>query len=1012
MQQRSFQVIFFLWIFFPLRGDASLTFNLSPNPKDKRPPVAVEKNLTTQVPKAALPNISSEKTTEALDEESLNSSLQRYELILSQEKKIENIIVLKFNQIVCYMQLARISRIRTGGKSLVNDEEQHLKKALKIIDDILGQKKIPNELISQMYYFQGLSYLDLGLKEKSRQLFEKAIVTYPNSKFVTSLSLYLADLYYDERDLPKALEGYKRFYSKMGPQEKDLADYKMAWIYMNQSQIDQAVNLFIDLVKRSTSTSMVQDAILSLSVALSEKFDQESILARLDKDQIPEHHKLDILSSVYENFLKQPQKERSKIWEKILHSKAGGEGIVKLISNELQMMELGDKIEKEVYSLQNIQKYLLIHQKKIKGFSAPLLTSLGFDLERLISKSLTLYQKEKTDNRYKMLRLTIDSYLKLNVFKRQVEVASLLMDLLTETNEDEQLMSLCQEILANPQYQVLREKAKLLVLLNFEKKYLNDPKNNQSKFFSLVKIYLKNLKAEQWENVAQKFCDYLVKANLYNDAQEVAVNLNQYYPKEDHFLRLITIKFELKKCPDIISLLSNKKELDKKLIDYKRECHLIMAQDSKTTAKSFSGYQQNIQDFIGLSQGAKKNAAIADYLNTMEEIRDKVGKESNNQKFLMDYQNLLEHQFFAYRFEKEIFPVYQREILRLVENGDFKKALFYLNNCDKNSSCSSLFLLASSLQKISSFDGSKDPSILLNQKLEGDMSKYLSLVYPETILKLYWQDLDRKNPDPRILLVASRLSNIDWADSKFKNIYDRVSGLLTKDEKPFIYASSWIGLDKIHFPMGTTRHRLKDQDILMLMKKVQQTRQLILSELSIYSLASQKMILTKAMNTELRMGEVIKLSAIPKNLDPVKVGEYEEGLKKLAEEFIAQSESYRKSLSNLDQQQKNNGANIYEQLIPPQEIVLWPWGTPDAKALRIKQFVHDENYVQALFYLDYLLSLSKITTEDYYLRRSGILLISASKRKKVLPMVKYVWEECESGKQTQMLSAWQLRSKK
>ena len=1010
MQQRSFQkiiksLILIFSLFLTEEGSATLSFETTSAAKANKPvtiatPTPKPSDTLTKTNGPAL-----EKPVILDDEKSIKESLKRYDLILSQEKKLNDIISLQFNRIVCFMQLARISRIKNGGKTLVKEEEKYLKTALDIIEYILKIKNISVQVTSQMYYFKGLCYLDLGLKQKSRDYFEKAIITYPNAKYVTSLSLYFADLLYDERKLPEALIAYRKYYSKMSPEEKDLADYKVSWIYLNQSKMDQAVDLFLTLVNRSTSQSMIQDSINSLPIALCEKFDQDFILEKLEKSHITEEHKIEVLAIVYENFLKQPEKERSRILDKIVSSKVDGEIIVKLLTIEIQMMRFEDNINKEVANLLKIQKYFYQNLKKVKSYGHQTLTILGEELERLIAKSLGQYQKAKNESRYQILSLTIDIYLKLNSFGREVEVTSLLIDLLVETNKDEQLMTLCMDILVNPKLSSLKNKAKLQILLGYEKKYLLDSKNYETKFFNLVKIYLKDLKADQWENVAQKFSDYLVKANLNSDAEEIYQKLYIYNPKFEYFLRLVSIKFELKKCPEIISLLSDKKDLDKKLVEYKRECYLVVAQDSKATKKPFETYQQNILEFIALSTGAKKNAAIADYLKTMKQDKD----TKENEK----YHDLLDHHFFEIRFEKEIFPIYQQEILHLIEIGEFSKSLVYLNNCEKNESCKEMRPLQVSIKQVQLLDTVKINNPLKNQHYDGEIGKYLLLIQPEDFLQHATTEKNSKQySDPRILLLAARLANVDWSDPKSKTIYNQVLDLLGKDEKPVTFSPTWQKIIKINFPKEKIRNRLKDQDIMFLMKMVQQTRKSLLSDLGQYSVNSQKILLNKAMETEIRMGEVIKTSPIPTNLDSSKIKEYEEGLRQLSEEFDLQASSYLKSLANLDLQKVDLATTLYSQLKVPDVIEKWDWGSKDEPGEKIKKLVQDEQYMQALFYLDYLISSSKINNEDYYVRRSGVLLFSAIKRNKILPMIKYVWEECETNKQMQILNAWKERGLK
>lgn len=1014
MQYKAIEIAFiFFLVLFSTKGNAGLSFKLEKPLVEKKTEVFLDKSLSVSTPKIVDPQFVLDKSNIVENEKVILLSLSRLNLILKNEKKIDNIISIHTNRIICFIQLARISRIKSGGKALVSEEEKYLKKSLNLIKQI-KLHKISNELIGKMYYFEGLINLDMGKKGQSQQSFEKAIEVYPKSIFTPSLALYLADLYYEAGDLPKAMKGYKRFYSVMNNQERDLADYKMAWIHLNLSEIEPAVDLFLSMIEKSNSKSIVQDSLISVSVALSEKFDQDVILSKLEKSNVSESTKVKILWAIYDNFLQQPKKERLKIWERISKSESSNDAIVKLISSELQMMELGVNIGRDIYILKIIKIYLNANHKKIKGFSGPLIVALGQQLESLISKSLTLNQEHGSDKIYEFLKTTIDIYLKENIFSRHLEVTSLLLELLIEKNSDKELMNLCKEILTDPQYITLRNRAKFLALLDFEKQFLNDQDKYREKFFILGERYLADLKAEQWDKVAQKFYEYFIKSGHNKEAEKTIEALNQNYPNEDNFLKLVSVKFELRKCEEVLSILSRKKVLVKKLADYKRECYLTIAQESKKENTSFVVYQQNIQNFIALSEGAKRNAAIADYLNTLELVNLKEVKEKKDLEVLKDFQEVFEHQYYNARFEKELFPIYQREILNLVEHGEFSKAQLYLKDCEKNQLCSSLVPLMLNLQNLESISQTRNEKSddFFIRKIDSDLGKYLPLISPEVIIDIYNKKNITKKMDPRILLVAARLSLINWADDAYKEIYKQIVSLLTKDEKPYTLSRLWIQLDKINFPKGNSRHKLQDQQVMNLIKKVQDSRNVVLSDLGQYSIISQRNLLNKAIEVEIRMSEVIQLSPIPGNVDPAKVGEYQQGLKQLAEEFDTQSISYKKLLSSFDQVKNPPLLNVIDELKAPSSVENWSWGTVDLQSEKIKQFVREESYIKALYYLDYLRSISKISTEDYYSRRSGVLIFSAVKRAKVKPMIQYVWDECDIYKQQKVIMEWQQWSKK
>ena len=199
------------------------------------------------------------------------------------------------------------------------------------------------------------------------------------------------------------------------------------------------------------------------------------------------------------------------------------------------------------------------------------------------------------------------------------------------------------------------------------------------------------------------------------------------------------------------------------------------------------------------------------------------------------------------------------------------------------------------------------------------------------------------------------------------------------------------------------------------MQTVQKSREVLLADLNQYSFDNQMNILLKGKEVEMRMAEAIKLSPIPSSLDSSKIAEYENGLKELAEEFVNQSKVYEKTLENIVQQNlqlKDLESEKYNGLVPPKDISKWNWAGNEVYVQGLTNFLAKKQFTQAIFYLDYLQSVTKIDLKEYYTNRSGVLLLSAMDRKKTFPMVRYVWDECTINKQDSILSDWKKWSSK
>lgn len=1006
MQNRTIISLFFLGC-ISLNSFAELSF--SSNSKTKKEEVKSEKKsediAKSLTSKGSVASLSLGLNNLIDDEYNVRKNLKRFELILTKEKNPQNIFSIEMNRIVCYLQMARIYRIKSGGKAIEADESKYLNLAKTTIESLLKTEKITKDAIGQLKYFQGIVFSDLGFKELSRNSFIESIDQNENAKYVPALSLYLADLLYDENYLELAEKAYLKYYNKMSNQEKNLADYKIAWIKLNQSRIDDALEIFQKLIETSSSSNIIYDASLSLSVAWSDRYDEDVILKKIDLINTSEERKIQILKNIYDSFIKTPNKRRRNIWERILNNVKTGEEVTKYISSELQSFEFQDRINLEIDELVYISEYLKNNLDKIKSYKAVQVLALGQDLEDLISKTLRVYQRDKGEKGYKALFLSINNYLMFAGFKRQVEVASLYMDLLNENSQFDLLIPFCWEVLNNQLYNSIRDKAKLYILVDTEKKYLLDP-NEQDKFFNLLRIYLKNPKVDQWKVVALKFYDYLLKANMNTEAEQLIEKVNNLYPTDENFVKLVTVKFEQKKCADVLELLKIKTDISPELADYKRECYLYNAKLSKKDLKYFPCYQKNIVEFISLSEGAKKMTAIADYLLTFESVLFS-GKATSDGVSKREFEDLLENQYFSKRFEVELFPAYQHEINRLLEKGNFTRALFYLEGCEANKTCAPFVNVVKQLKMLAAIDEMNQTSKSNEITVTDDNLAYLSFLNPELVVDFGKKDFSKVNK--KFLIVASRLAKLDWNDAVNKDLYEYLNSNLSKDEIQLNSIPTWKLLSRLTLPEFKGKHRLKDSDVLYLMKRVQNTRKNLISDLTKISVESQIEILKKALALENQMALIITSSPMPKNLDASKKDEYESGLKQLAEEFVKQAETYQKTLDSLlpQAESKKEDSKTLSNLKVPEEIKDWNFGKEDEDhSIAFKNMLRSNNFFQAFFYLDYLNSLDKISKEDYYQKRAGLLLYTAHKRNKKEPMIEYVKNELDINKQSMVFKNW------
>ncbi len=943
-----------------------------------------------------------------INEKIVKDKLKKYELILEKEKKESNILMLELNRSMSYLQLARLSRIKNPSSKMLREEEDYLKLALDIIDKLLKKEKLDQVMLSQLKYFKGIALLDLGMNEISRNHFEEAIKLNPNASYVPTISLYLADLLYDENSLMKAEAEYKRFFDRYKESEKDLANYKIAWIKLNQSKLNEAFELFQSLIINSKANTIVADAILALALAWSDRFNEDEIISKIEKLNTTPERKAKLYVAIYENFLKTTNKGRYKTWEIVLVNSKDENEITKYLSTELVSLDFKEKKEEKITHLNKIKEYINKNQSSISGFKEANLNVLSQDLEAIISKLVWMYKEKSTDENYQPTLDLISTYLNFNNFKKRAEVGTLYMDILTERKKNDELYKFSSLVIKDKTFLHLQKRAMLIILLHLEREFEKNP-DFKSKFFTFCRVYLKDESNEQWELVAKRFYVYLLKDQNFKEAEELISYLYRKNPSDDYFSKLINLKYDLKKCDELLSLLEKKGGYPTLLTSFKRECHLILAKELKNKEKSEAGYLFHIAQYMTLADQKNKDLALFDYINFLD---TESSKPSNN--INMNREDFLKKLFGEYlhlREKKEYELIFQKEIIKFYNEGKTKEASDLLLGLENHKSYVELIKMKNRIEEMEKLDHAFLTHEFTTELFSKNNHTLLALLSPE---KIFERALKMKLVvDKKLLLSIAQILDIDFKDTAFGPIKDQLALYLNKEDYSHLNLGIWKQISSFNLPEFKTKHKLRDQDILYYMKRVQNIRKEIVKSLALLNLREQRDLLTKGISLEEKMAKLIKLSPMPKNLDVSKKEEYEKALDELAKEFIEQAQVFSELAIGIDSKISNQekGNIIYLEYKIPKSFEDWSEYSLKSKNQFIESLIKSSKFYLAFYYMDFLKGTGALESNDYIFYRSISILLASKNKNRELGTIRYLINELTENKEDRMLDFWKSWSK-
>ena len=934
---------------------------------------------------------------------------------VSTNKKYE----LQILKIVTQVQIARKIRIQNHGKLLLKEESNFLNQARSGALELLNSTDFPADKRKYLYYLLGLIYMDLNEKTKSIQSFELSINGSKGQSFLVPVSLYLGDLYFEERKYNQALEKYQVFESQMGPVDKKYVEYKLAWISLNMGSYDKSIDQFIQIIQRGSEEAYYKDSISSVAFLLADTKEQEQCLDYVRKTKLSTKESLEIISLVYFNISKNAQKSHDKLLNYLLQQENDSSKKARIIMNELNLA-FDKKNWSQAESLYE-ELLKLVYDKNRK-------LMVEFDKDE---SSILQFGEILIDNRLKKIDLKHTTTNSLNsqdlkeleILKKWVarqydlekdntkkgDLVLILLNLYLETKDYEKVHLLSVKALKDQNSKTIIYSANTISKIqnyHFDAVsilYEGDQKKWKDIYVDLLVSKLKDRsKVEKGsspkniDSVRNSLKSKLLSIYVQDEKWQDGINLLQETKLTDmtseELEKISFLFFKLEDCDKIQDLKKLTQTKQGKIEDYLKECRLVIAKKYKSDPKKFDLYEKNIIAFIADSaEDEKKYIAVVDYLTELK-------NRKNDEKL---ERILLAKKIDAYH-PKVIKFTYEASMKHML-NAQWEKSLQFSKNAafkwQQNVKEPILYellkmnLLATLAIKKKHFSKEELKGFInldVNSKLFEPLIKYMDrlflLLQPHSYLewaeKNHYMSFEKDD-----LFLASKLARFDWSQKNNHELFDRLSELIPADAKPINIYKSFQFLQGLKWDQ-----KWDDSKVVQQAELIRASRSLIKSDIPMMGIENKIQILKTAKNSENKMSDVVLQSVIPSNLSSQQVIDYKNGLQELANEFQAMAKDYEALI--IAQQKKNisttevtNESKIKKA--SPVAKIDWPKGY--ALETVVSGLIKSQRWWELYILTDLLQQQKQVNLNQYCQIRQSLLRSVNSHRE----MLDYIQKEKE-----------------
>lgn len=930
------------------------------------------------------------------DIQDLKKTLDGIQLLLQSDipevKKNE----LYFKQSLVQYTIGKMLNLkRSNNSNPTTDEIEYFQQSENYLKALLNKTNTTSDLQARCYYLMGLLDFEKNNFSGQKDKFLKSFQIDPNTTYSATISLNIAEQYFDEENYPQAIKYYRMKFNEMTLQQKTIAKYKLAWSYVGLKNNKAAVELFKSIINDNFDKNFIKDSIRDLALLATLDWTELEVIQYAKTQFKSIEVQKDFLYIAFKFFFNKNKNDfKNLLFEECLQYNHS-------IENRLLLHSYATSAARKGYGSIEFTKSINRLQKDMVKFKIPPQSKnfidFSKDLEinneyfiRILVETLTKKIKNIENISESEIRNQIYFHIKIhNYYFSKSEIIPTLLEILIDIAIDEKNYLWLDEVIKSLN-SISNEKTKINLELRSRKEQIVLLQNAV-----LQKPELSATLETAYENFISKFPGDEVSILIYKKRAQEAFKGNDFRKSisyfqqtlkfensEENVYKLLFAYFQNNEFQQVINFNLEPNYKSERISNIYKETFLALAKSAKAN-KNLIEFEKNILSFKKLSTDIKKNQLATNDLITFAS------------------ENLTKEQFLTFLLKQETETLKSPDVtlhrLNLIDQ--------FLNSGQINQTKQLLNPLSN--EKLIYLDiiiNESEKNILpqlknLSPELKKLVVSHFTMTQPELALKILRQQINLNDDDKQFYLLALKLNQgtdeptLSDLDLKF---YGKQLSKLDESVTPLE-----LKLKKLDFPdakLKASKYGTKLENVINNIKKL---RPEVTSKLKDYNLYQQKNILTLAKIQELAVSHSISNSPLPGGLSEEEKNQYSQELESLTIEFKDQAAEFEKLIQVVNEKIIEGEAKKQAQYLPALDLALWP--LPDKTIHKMILQVYKEHGLStALFLIEKLQSNQQIESEDYNSLKA-YFLINSYKNDFIRKYVKSEWEE---NKQTDLIKKW------
>lgn len=944
--------------------------------------------------------------------EDILATIKSINLLLTTEKNDRDRVKLLLNRAMASYSLAR--RRLVEGQSLKLDAtgQRLLKNAFQDAASALRVPGVSRGLAARAHYIQGLVLVYSGNAGKARERFIESINTDPKATEVGWMALFVAEEFFDDAQYREAVPFYTNHQAVMDLTEKELANYKLAWTYLNLQNPARSQQLFIELIKAEPDAALLRDTMRDLAFVVTTYSKDTDVIALAESVFTSKQvaFRIEFLEYVLANLETQNSVAlHAVVLQKLLTMQKDPVKKVQYLVAGLRTSRRGFASRDHFRAFEDLAEYLKTGAfKSASGSDAEAVKkAMDVEVQNLMRAYIETYSgRTKTPEKFSREQLSA-SLIGLFTFYEEyfpkTATFSTVLKLWLEVCVDDKNWSCvdaqADKIIAREDLKDVHERVALDQLIALE----NLNKDPQAKVRDrlmdrLSQFVSKFPKSPRWPEISARFGEYHMQDKSYSRAMRIFEDLFVRQATVVDLYRLQWARFEAQEYKLVVAEARPASgPPDPRIVDLKRESFLRLAVKARE-ADEFKNYLGFIRGFLSLGPAPDKAlAARKDLYNYMLE-----------RKLYVELSKELSDLPDQVRFSKSLDEIVARTWLMNMRLGNFPDATRVVS---PKGSKQKINAQLRSRQFLSLIASGEQPSGELFLETEATNRIYalgvLALTKPGLALRFLSLSAPQRTEElQNIAALALRMQSAKWVLPPTKD-----NAAMLGPKYPFGVEPSQ---DLLPVEKQITKIDIPTRPISNQQELGRRTQEIVSSTRTVRARLTKQIqgkipvvqtrALRKAKDLELRTALFIENQPLPAGLTGAQIDEYQAGIAQVVQEFRGQAAAIDQLLAQVNENARAQAVEFHSRFLPLPDMTQWPWPAAyKAEELAgVRRLLEDHNHLGALLALDLLRPEPLASPLDYYWIRAGVLLSSADNE----VLRRYVLDELVQANMGEIADYW------